>query len=74
MNILKQIVILALGSMWSYSNGCPTCVGKIKLKDEPFFSDTFYKSLQTPYQKKSLLEKDADDDDDDTDENEEDDE
>lgn len=74
MNILRQIMILALVFMWSYSNGCPTCVGRIKLKDEPFFSDAFYKSLQTPYQKKSLLEKDTDDDNDTDEDDEEDDE
>jgi len=54
----------------SYLIGCPTCPGQFKLKDDPFFSDSFYQSMQSSESYEALKdinleEYDLNDDDDD---------
>ena len=46
MKAIRTIIAMIGLLCGSYIIGCPTCMGRLKLKDEPFFSDRFYQSIQ----------------------------
>lgn len=49
MKAITWAVSFLLSLMIFSITGCPTCVGRTNRSDEPFFSDTFYNKITSPY-------------------------
>jgi len=49
MKVITWAISLLAGLMIGSTTGCPTCVGRMKISDEPFFSDIFYNKITSPH-------------------------
>lgn len=49
MKVITWALSLLVGLMICSATGCPTCVGRMKINDEPFFSDAFYNKITLPH-------------------------
>lgn len=64
MKAITWAISLLAGLIIGSVTGCPTCVGRMRISDEPFFSDTFYNKITTPHtrsQQQQLLDEDIED-------------